>query len=309
MLRSRPIAASAAALLLLGGCQRKPAPVEQPRAFVLADAMQHWYGRYDPVTQTARANLPDHPSVDLTGSWFAPKDPVDIVVIFDTDYLQAGHPRHVVVTAAVPHRSDKPGRPGDDLFNCLMCRPVIGMAVFTRRLNTWLLEDENDAVDLAGSRGLPPSIKLVTLGTDLHGIRLESHTEASDFSSTTMSLLVPWQEDVVRAFTGETAYSNRNACGPDSPLRDPCYAWQRTEALEAVPGQDYEDLILTGSGTQPPPETESGKPANSRRDHGKQQPEPPPIPAAIPYTSVERLRFRDGKYVPLPDTDTTVPAH
>jgi hypothetical protein len=309
VLRSRPIAASAAALLLLGGCQRKPAPVEAPRAFVLADAMQHWYGRYDPATQTARANLPDHPAVDLSGSWFAPKDPVDIVVIFDIGYLQAGHPRHVVVTAAVPHRSDKPGRPGDDRFNCLMCRPVIGMAVFTRRLNTWLLEDEDDAVDLAGSRGLPPSIKLVTLGTDLHGIRLESHTETSDFSSTTMSLLVPWQEDVVRAFTGETAYSNRNACGPDSPLRDPCYAWQRTDTLEAVPGQDYGDLILTGSGTQPPPQTESRKPARSTRSRGKQQPEPPAIPAAIPFTSVERLRFRDGKYVPLPDTDATVPAH
>jgi hypothetical protein len=312
VLRSRSIAASAAALFLLGGCQRKPAPVEAPRPFVLADAMTHWYGRYDPATQTARANLPEHPSVDLAGSWFAPKDPVDIVVVFDAEYLQAGHPRHVVVTAAVPHRSDKPGRPGDDSFNCLMCRPVIGMAVFTRRLNTWLLEDENDAVDLAGSRGLPPAIKLVTLGTDLHGIRLESHTEASDFSSTSMSLLVPWQEDVVRAFTGETAYSNRNACGPDCPLRDPCYAWQRTDALVPVPGQDYYDLVLTGSGTQPPPELETPsktKPAKLARGHGKQQPEPPAVPAAIPYTSVERLRFRDGKYVPIADTDTTVPAH
>jgi hypothetical protein len=283
--------------------------VEAPRLFVLADAMQHWYGRYDPATQTARANLPDHPSVDITGSWFAPKDPVDIVVIFDIGYLQAGHPRHVVVTAAVPHRSDKPGRPGDDSDNCLMCRPVIGMAVFTRRLNTWLLEDQNDAVDLAGSRGLPPAIKLVTLGNDLHGIRMESHTEASDFSSTTLSLLVPWQEDVVRAFTGETAYSNRNACGPDSPLRDPCYAWQRADTFTAVPGQDYDDLVLTGSGTQPPPATDTAKPAKAARVHGKQKPEPPAAPAAIPYTSVERLRFRDGHYVPLPDSDTTVPAH
>src|SRR5581483_7047648 len=101
---------------MIGGCQHKPAPVkeEAQRPFILADAMQHWYGRYDPATQTARANLPDRPSVDLAGSWFAPKDPVDIVVI-----------------AAVPHRSDKPGRPGDDLFQCILCRPVIGMAVFT----------------------------------------------------------------------------------------------------------------------------------------------------------------------------------
>src|SRR6185437_1124437 len=112
---------------------------------------------------------------------------------------------------AVPHRSDKPGRPGDDLFHCVMCRPVIGMAVFTRRMNTWLLEDENDAVDLAGTNGRPPSVKLVTLGNDLHGIRLESHTQAADFASSGMSLLIPWQEDVVRAFTGETAYSNRDA--------------------------------------------------------------------------------------------------
>jgi hypothetical protein len=309
VLRSRFIAASVAALFLLGGCQRKPAPVEVPRQFVLADAMAHWYGRYDPATQTARANLPEHPSVDLAGSWFAPKDPVDIVVIFDAGYLQAGHPRHVVVTAAVPHRSDKPGRPGDDLFNCLTCRPVIGMAVFTRRLNTWLLENENDAVDLAGGNGLPPAIKLMALGTDLHGIRLESHTQATDFASASVSYLVPWQEDVVRAFTGETAYSNRDACGPEAPLRDPCYAWQRTDTLVPVPGQDYDDLVLTGSGTQPPPEVDSEKTAKPARIHGRQKPEPPAVPAAIPYTSVERLRFRDGKYVPVPDTDTTVPAH
>jgi hypothetical protein len=309
VLRSRFIAASAAALFLLGGCQRKPAPVETPRPFVLADAMTHWYGRYDPATQTARANLPERPSVDLTGSWFAPKDPVDIVVIFDAPYLQAGHPRHVVVTAAVPHRSDKPGRPGDDLFNCILCRPVIGMAIFTRRLNTWLLEDENEAVDLAGGNGRPPAVKLVTLGTDVHGIRLESHIEASDFSTSSISLLVPWQEDVLRAFTGETGYSNGGACGPDSPLREPCYAWQRVDTLVPVPSQDYDDLVLTGSGTQPPPETESAKAAKPTRAHGRQKPQPSPVPSAIPYTSVERLRFRDGRYVPLPDTDATVPAH
>lgn len=296
-----------AGLFVLGGCQRKPAPVEAPRPFVLADAMQHWYGRYDPSTQTARANLPELPSVDLVGSWFAPSDPVDIVVIFDAGYLQAGHPRHVVVTAAVPHRSDKPGRPGDDLFDCITCRPVIGMAVFTRRLNTWLLEDANDAVDLAGGNGKPPSVKLVTIGTDLHGIRLESHTVADDFTSASVSVLVPWQEDVIRAFHEETAYSNRGACGPASPLRDPCYAWQRTDRFADVPGQDYDDLVLTGSGTQPPPDLDTAlRPA--RAAHGKQKPSAPAEPAPIPYTSVERLRFKEGKYVPMQDTDTTIPA-
>jgi hypothetical protein len=114
---------------------------------------------------------------------------------------------------------------------------------------------------------------------------------------------------VVRAFTGETAYSNRNACGPDSPLREPCYAWQRTDTLVPVPGQDYDDLTLTGSGTQPPPETDLAKAATPTRIRGRHKPEPPTVPAAIPYTSVERLRFRDGKYVPLPDTDATVPPH
>jgi hypothetical protein len=294
---------------MIGGCQRKPAPVhEAKRPFVLADAMQRWYGRWDPATRTARANLPDRPSVDLTGSWFAPKDPVDIVVIFQADYLQGGHPRHVVVTAAVPHRSDKPGHPGDDLFQCVMCRPVIGMAVFTRRLNTWLLEDENDAVDLAGGNGKPPAVRLITLGNDLHGIRLESHTEADDFSSTSVSILIPWQEDVVRAFSQETAYTNRDACGPDSPLRDPCYAWQRVDSFAAVPGQDYDDLILTGSGTQPPSDLDKPAPKPARRTRGKQIPAPA-LPAAIPYTSVERLRFKDGKYVPIPDTDAFIPTH
>jgi hypothetical protein len=181
------------------------------------------------------------------------------------------------------------------------------MAVFTRRLNTWLLEDANDAVDLAGGNGLPPSIKLVTLGTDLHGIRLESHTQADDFASSSVSLLVPWQEDVVRAFNEETAYSNRDACGPHSPMRDPCYAWQRSDAFVDVPGQDYDDLVLTGSGTQPPPDLDTAPSVKLPHGHGKQQPGTPGVPAALPYTSVERLRMREGKYVPLPDTDTTIP--
>lgn len=294
---------------MIGGCQRKPAPApEAKRPFVLSDAMQRWYGRWDPATQTARANLPDHPSVDLTGSWFAPKDPVDIVVIFQAGYLQAGHPRHVVVTAAVPHRSDKPGRPGDDEFQCIECRPVIGMAVFTRRLNTWLLEDENNAIDLAGGNGKPPAVRLITLGNDLHGIRLESHTEADDFSSTSLSILIPWQEDVVRAFSQQTAYTNRDACGPECPLRDPCYAWQRAESFAAVPGQDYDDLVLTGSGTQPPPDLDKPEARPARRTRGRQAVPPPAAPAAIPYTAVERLRFQDGKYVPLPDTDTAIPS-
>lgn len=301
MLHARPIAALTAVLLLLGGCRRSTAPAHQgPRAFDLNEAMQHWYGRWDVSTQTARANLPEHPEIDLTGSWFAPKDPVDIVVIFEAGYDQAGHPRHIVVTAAVPHRSDKPGRPGDDSFHCFTCQPVLGMAVFTRRLNTWVLESENEAVDLRGSRGLPPAVRMVDLGGGLHGVRLESQVVTSDESSTSMSLLVPWQDDVERAFAGETAYSNNPACGPASPLRDPCYSWRRTDSFADVPGQDYDDLVLTGSGTQPAPPP----PASSKRKQAE-----PPAPAVVPYTAVERLRFREGQYEPLPDTNTSIPAH
>jgi hypothetical protein len=311
VLRSRSIAAPVAALLFLCGCQRKPPTSSVPRPFDLNDAMEHWYGRYDRSTQTARANLPDHPDVDLAGSWFAPKDPVDIVVVFDAPYQQAGHPRHVIVAAAVPHRSDKPGRPGDSTFNCFACQPVIGMAVFTLRLNTWVLESENEAVDIAGSRGLPPSFRLVTLGTELHGVRSEAHIEASDFSSARMSLLVPWQDDISRAFAGEIAYSNRNACGPESPMREPCYAWERKDALVSVPGQDYDDLVLSGSGTIPAPQPKlppKGQ-AKAAKRRGKAAPPPEPAPAVVPYTAVERLRFRDAVYVPLPDTDTSLPEH
>ena len=264
--------------------------------------MQHWYGRYDPSTQTARANLPEHPEIDLSSSAFAPSDPVDITAIFDAAYTQAGHPRHVIVTAAVPHRSDKPGRPGDDLFHCLACRPVIGMAVFTLRNNAWLLESENTAADLSGSNGQAPEVRLVALGTDVHGVRLESHTEALDYASGNMSLLVPWRQTVLRAFTAETARSNRGACGPDSPLREPCYALQRTDALVGVPGQQYDDLTITASGTEPPSQGEPPPPGNAA--HRREKIEPPlPEPQAVPVTDVERFRFREGRYVPLETND------
>ncbi len=264
--------------------------------------MQHWYGRYDPATRTARANLPEHPTIDLAGTFFAPSDPVDITAIFDAGYTQAGHARHVIVTAAVPHRSDKPGRPGDDLFQCLLCRPMIGMAVFTLRGRTWLLESENPAVDLAGTRGNAPQVHSVDLGTDLHGVRLDSELRAVDEQSSTTSLLVPWHETVVRALAVQTSGSNRGACGPGSPMREPCYAWQRALAFVAVPGQQYDDLTLSASGTQLPPETTAAPPKPSPA--GRKRQPPAPEPQAIPFTEVERLRFRNGRYVPLPTDET-----
>ena len=306
MPHTRPLTALLVALLFLGGCRRKPAPEPAPPPFVLADAMQHWHGRYDTATQSARANLPEHPDIDLTGSGFASKDPVDISVIFDAAYTQAGHPRHVVVTAAVPHRSDKPGRPGDDAFHCLICRPVIGMAVFTLRKNAWLLESENPAADLLGGNGSAPAVRLVTLGTGLHGIRLEGKTEAMDFADANVSLLVPWHQQIVRAFTAQTASSNRGACGPESPLREACYGWQRADTFTPVPGQEYDDLTLTSSGTRPAPEAPApvaaARPAKPVHAHGKIKAAPvPPAPELLPVTGVEHLRFRDGKYVSIPD--------
>jgi len=93
-------------------------------------------------------------------------------------------------------------------------------------------------------------------------------------------------------------------------MRDPCYAWQRSDAFVDIPGQDYDDLVLTGSGTQPPPDLDTAptmKPAKLPHGHGKQKLEQTGVPAALPYTSVERLRLKDGKYLPLQDTDMTIP--
>jgi hypothetical protein len=299
---TRKLALCLLALVAVAGCRRQPPPAVAPAAFVLDDAMEHWYGRYDVSTKMARANLPEHTALDLGGTDFAPGDPVDITAIFDTAYLQGGHSRHLIVTAAVPHRSDKPGRPGDDQFNCLACRPVIGMAVFTLRNNTWLLESENAAAELAGSHGNAPQVQLVTLGADVHGARLESDFEAADESSRSLSLLVPWQETVERAFATETAHSNRGACGAESPMREPCYSWQRAVAFVAVPGQQYDDLTVTTIGTQPPPASAAAGSAvpvasASARRRGRSQRSP--APQAVPFTGTERYRFRDGHYLRL----------
>ena len=94
-------------------------------------------------------------------------------------------------------------------------------------------------------------------------------------------------------------------------MRDPCYAWQRADTFADIPGQDYDDLVLTGSGTQPPPDLDTSlrmRPVKVVHGQGKQSASSA-VPAGLPYTSVERLRFRDGKYLPMQDTDTTIPEH
>jgi hypothetical protein len=175
------------------------------------------------------------------------------------------------------------------------------MAVFTLRNNTWLLENENIAADLAGSNGRAPDVHLVAPGSDLHSILLETHMEALDESTRQVSLLVPWHESVSRAFTAETASSNRGACGPESPLRDPCYAWQRAITFASVPGQEYDDLVLTATGTRLPPERNPSAEAKSVRGRRRVAP-PPPELHSVPFSSMERLRFREGRYVLL-DTE------
>ena len=80
-----------------------------PRPFDVNDAMEHWYGRYDPATRTARANLPEHPTIDLAGSFFAPSDPVDIVAIFDAGYIDGSNHASDQVFAAIGACEAAPG--------------------------------------------------------------------------------------------------------------------------------------------------------------------------------------------------------
>jgi len=256
---------------LLIACRRDPRPEQTPSTtFDTAAAMRIMFGNFDPVIKSSLFQVPDGAESNPN---FVQKDQIRVRPFFVED-LNEGETRRVyMLTWAKPA-----GQP----FDCNGCVPLIAAGIFINGPNGWQAESVNRAAISYGNFGKPPEGRLVEIGPGHRAflLHLTSTTEATTESE---ALLVPWKGSVVEAMRIVMADSNDGNCGGAYP----CYKNQRE--LKFVPGSnpDYNDIVLTLSGTDMPPN--------------------PPY-KVHDVRGTQRLRFQEGKYVPIEKSGDTISA-
>ncbi len=174
---------------------------------------------------------------------------VAVSVILSSQVAEGDAVRYYIVASAKP-ASDPEGE-----YNCHACAPAIGAAVFVWKNQRWTLESENTATEFAGGWGDPPSVELVAVGSEKHGLILSYGDEGQGFSSSFSEIIIPLGKNVEKVWSIESGSDDNGAIDPDDKLNSPPpYSSSTTfRFLKAANGterlSDYYDIEVTSSGT------------------------------------------------------------
>lgn len=258
--------------MLCAGCRReKTKPGPPNAAFDAETAMRTMFGNFDATTKSALSQVPAGAST--SDSNFAQKDEIRVRPFFAQEVMEGGARKEYFLAWAKPA-----GQP----FDCKGCAPLISAGVFVPAREGWKLESVTRGVLAFGDFGKAPEASVIQIGPDAHAFLLRV-TSAQERTTTGEALLVPWKgtvQDALRAIVADTDEGN---CGGAYP----CYRNQREVKFVHGPNPQYDDIELTLSGTDMPQEP----PYKLRKVSGR-----------------ERLRFEDGKYVPVDKQGDTISA-
>ncbi len=248
------------ATLLIPGCARhQQTKVVQPGPFDPSDAMRTLFANFDPVIKASLYRVPEGAVKDPN---FANKDEIRSRPFFVHDTTENGIHKYYMLAWAKPA-----GQP----FDCQGCAPIISAAVFVPGSNGWQLESVSRAAIIFGDFGKPPEAQLIQAGPQHHAFQLRYTTTLAN-TTTYEALLLPWKGNIYDALQWEAANGNQGDCGGAYP----CFGYQRDLKFVSGASSDYNDIVLTLSGT----DMASKAPYNLHRVSG-----------------TERLRFHDGKYI------------
>ena len=160
---------------------------------------------------------------------------------------------------------------------CHGCAAQIGMVVLVRSNGAWLVESSTKAPVDDGEYGEPSiDAHILRIGPDRFGVELKGSSTHQGAGARYVSILVPWNSEIREAFADITGEANVD-CGEEKGML-PCVSFEKTIEFVRGANPDYNDMILTLSGTK--------------------------LSDAQPYKAVaikgtERRIFADGKYIPV----------
>jgi hypothetical protein len=252
--------------------------------FSTDDTLKQLYHEYDPATKTAQwVCTQEQKSEGMHEGWpCTPENAtVSVSVILAEKVPEGTATRFYIVTSAKP--ANEPG--GE--YNCHGCRPAVGAAVFVWRGQRWDLESASAAIEFSGGWGEPPTVDLIAIGPQKHGLLLTSDDLAQGFESTSKELLAPIGKAIDEVW-GTAAESDDTGAfdstdKDNSPLPYHSSATFRFISAKDVngPADDYYNIEVVSHGT-------------SWRGYGH---------SVTPENWIEIYTFKEGKYVLLRRTE------
>jgi len=158
---------------------------------------------------------------------------------------------------------------------CHGCSAQLNMVVLVRSNGGWVVESSTKAPVNGGEYGEPSiDAHIVRIGPDRFGVELKGSSTHQGNGTSYVSILAPWKGKIHEAFTDITGEANVD-CGEEKGML-PCVSFVKTIEFVRGANPDYDDMILTLSGTK--------------------------LSDARPYKAVaiegtERRIFADGKYI------------
>lgn len=241
------------------------------------EALKQLYRGYDGQKETAEwVCTKEQERKGMHTGWQCSKEhaTVSVSVLLEAE-IQEGNADRIYLAA-----SAKPSKTADGEYECHSCVPAIGVAVFEKQAQQWVLESANAAVGFYGGWGNPPGVDLVRVGPKNHGVMLSVDDMGQGFAWSTKSLLLPVGKTIVEAWNIQDENDNFGAIDPDDKLnREVPYrasaAFRFFASDETTEGTgEYYELELISRG-------------EDRENYGH------PIK---PENWTEIYRFEDGRY-------------
>lgn len=230
-----------------------------PPEFDLANAMKSIYGNFDEAAKTSVFIVPE----DFPHHFFEQGDRAVASAFFIAKGRDSGAEKMFLVIDAV--------LPMPTYFKCHACAPLIGAAVFVKSGGAWRIESSSTAILVDGNSGYPPDARLIEIGPQRMGIELKDTYVGQGSTTTFIAMLIPWHGEIRDAIEVIIGDDDLGECrkGVD------CYKTRRQVRLVRGANPDYDDVVVTTSGTE--------------RDEKRG--------AVVRVRGVETWRFSEGKYL------------
>jgi len=220
------------------------------------EALKQLYHNFDPAKKTAQwgctqdhqSEGPDRLCLYLQGGNIKDDTTVSVSVLLTAQVSEGNATRIYFATSAKPSRLHEE-------FDCHACVPATGAAVYIWRSQHWELESANVAAAYSGGWGGPPTIDLITIGPQKHGLLLSSTHMGQGFVSSRKELLAPLGKSVDEVWSLEDENDNINAIDPNDKLLNmpACRASAAIRLLagdeDASENSDYYDIEVISRGS------------------------------------------------------------
>ncbi|MGA2651112.1 MAG: hypothetical protein ABSF28_11340 [Terracidiphilus sp.] len=172
-------------------------------------ALGQLFHNYDPAKKTARWVC----TATSDNGWPCDKHnvTVSITVLLMAEVLEDKSEKAYIVASAEP--ADLPNG-----FDCHMCAPAIGVAVFKWQGEQWTLQSANSTAGFYGEWGNPPGVDMVEVGPEKHGLLLYEDDLAQGYAWSFSRLLLPVGDTVKESWRIQDEQDNDGAYDPTDKL-------------------------------------------------------------------------------------------